>query len=359
MQPYGLPYLTPWQCYLYQQQQQQFLLQQYALLQQQQQQQPTLHRPPRQQYIAGDYRIMTFNLMRDDAHEYHKSGKWSWSIRESQVLRVIVDANPDVLCLQEMRDLLPLHPARDFLEKLKVLGYDYSEHVDFNNVRLRVVTAWKREVFKLVHRRTLFLNSDNVESSVFYSANAKELHRSVRPLGCDTLISQKQRGPLLHVWNAHLGHSTAEKQWAVQMLPPKMLHYCGATACSVLCMDGNFFTQSGGLEQRAALCNNSAYPLHDLTANARLFTQPTTDLKINKGTSILGTWIGTSIDSYALSPLQLGDPLDIIAGYNVIATKSFIYNKSMHERGESPFLQQNDVFCSDHLPLIVTLKLLS
>lgn len=303
--------------------------------------------------VNASYRVMSYNIMRDDLHENHRSQKYKWKFRERRLLKVILDADSDIVCLQECRDL-PQHPIVNFLKQLKVLGYDYSEHFDSNNIRLRVVTLWKRGIFKLLHTRTFWLNSDNVESSTFFTEEAKKLHKTIRPIGFDILIPQvntNHKTTPIHVWNTHLGHTTAEKNWSVDILPKLMLQYSGANSAAVLCMDANFFDAHSGLEQRKQLCENKQYEMQDLTFKAKfILPHPKFD-KYER----LGSFCGSSIDIHKPKYHEIGDALDIITAHNCSLLRSWIWNKTMLDT-EPPLFENYDDFPSDHLPLVVDLK---
>jgi hypothetical protein len=207
--------------------------------------------------------------------------------------------------------------------------------------------------------RTFWLNKDNLESSLMISNEAKEMHKTMRPIGFDILtpifMNSNTKLHPIHVYNTHLGHSTPEKEWSVQILPELMRQYSGLMSPAVLCMDANFFSQHSGLQQRQKLCSARSYQLPDLTAHARLIlsTDEKTAAKIQTPT---GTFIGTSIDFNKPKQHEIGDSLDIIAGHNVTLQSAYVWNKTFFDP-EPPFLENYDLFPSDHLPLVITISI--
>jgi len=322
------------------------------------------HMPVQQKQTAkksDSYRIMSYNIMRDDLHENHYLETWKWRHREHKILRTIQDANPDILCLQECRDLQG-HPIAQFLKQLLPLGYDYESHCDFNNPRLRVVTAFKRNLFQLSMHRTFWLNRDNLESPLMVTNEAKQMHKTMRPIGFDILIpifvkSSNTKLHPIHVYNTHLGHSIAEKEWSVQILPELMRQYSGLISPAVLCMDANFFSQHSGLQQRQTLCSARSYQLLDLTAHARLVLE-TDEKTVAKIHSPTGTFIGTSIDFNKPKLGELGNALDIIAGHNVNLQSALLWNKTFLNP-EPRFLENYDIFPSDHVAILITISISS
>jgi mRNA deadenylase 3'-5' endonuclease subunit Ccr4 len=293
-------------------------------------------------------RVMTFNICRDDAHERVTS--LAWANRQERVLRLIEDVQPDVLCLQECRDLEG-HSFDTFLLLLRSRCFflqGIQRHHDASNPRLRVCTLWNAIKLKHVGTQTCWLNPSVYEPRVAHEWGQK----CPRPLGNDIFqwngCCYDPAPSTLSVWNTHLGHGRRERDASVLLLHQLVVQQMNVTH-ALLLMDGNLFHQSNGAHQRQTLCSNDVVDVSSLAQYVIPPVDPVTPR---------GTFVGSSIDRHCPRLGTVGDALDLIVGVHVRTCGTWIWNKTMLESGEPEFLANHDVFPSDHLPVVADIELI-
>jgi endonuclease/exonuclease/phosphatase family metal-dependent hydrolase len=296
---------------------------------------------------SGELVVMTWNLMRDFKHFNSKNPAFAWESREPRIIKVIQDANPSILTLQECIDL-PGQPIVKFLNKLKGLGYEFEVFcdVDGNNTKqLRVVTLWKPALYRL-SSKTLWLSPDYASSRP-----ALEWGQVVaRPVGVSCFLHPYGDMPLW-VFNVHMGHAEFEKSQSCYALVQMVADTCMSSGQAALAMgDFNVFTESDIYNLRGIITDNNLCPMTDLAVDAR---------------TVLGdlpapcTFVSSSIDSQRLLPGQCGDRLDHVFGRKVTLNGAAkVWNKTMLPV-EPPFLLLQDQFPSDHLPLVLRVNCLA
>jgi endonuclease/exonuclease/phosphatase family metal-dependent hydrolase len=288
---------------------------------------------------------MTWNLMRDFKHYNSKNPAFAWESREPRIIKVIQDANPSILTLQECIDL-PGQPIITFLNKLKGLGYEFDVFMDTqgNNAKqLRVVTLWKPSLYRHTSK-TLWLSPD------YHSSHpAVEWGQTVaRPVGVSCFLHPYGDRPLW-VFNVHLGHSELEKSASCHALVQMVADTCAASTQQAFVVMGDFnvFESSDMYNLRGIMTDNDTCPMTDLAIEARTILG---DLPSP------GTFVSSSIDSQQLHPGQCGDRLDHVFGRHVsLSGFARVWNKTMLPE-EPPFLVLKDQFPSDHLPLVLRLN---
>ena len=299
--------------------------------------------------------LMTFNIMRDD--RVNQIPHLSWKSREERIIKIIQDANPDILCLQECRDL-PNEKIENFLNKLKSNQYNYFIHSNKSKSRLKLATLWKYEKFHFIFGKTYFLN-ENVEK--------KYLEK--RPLGLLVLkpannINQNNN-PYLFIYNSHFGHDKEEKDITVKLVPEminyhieeflKQFIYSKKPNISYLLMaDTNFFLLQNGQEQLKILCEqHPTIKFQHLTENSICI------YKNENYKNMKGTFLGSSIDKFKPDKGEIGNELDVILGSKDIKLiKSFYWNKTMLKQEPENILFETDIFPSDHIPVLIYITLL-
>jgi len=300
------------------------------------------------QLMPARIRVATYNIMRDSRHE--SIGTFKWSNRESRIKALLYDMNADILCLQECRDL-PDHAMAPFLHLNMAPQYRFSIHASDKQLKqLKVVTLWKANAFTLVHSHTFWLNRAIVHCM------APKLSR---PIGLDILL-HNSTGAILWVFNTHFGCHESGKDASIATIGALMrgLFVTAAAATTttdvsmarvILAGDFNLFGATREA-QRILLKNQygNRFCLHDQGQHA------ITALHARHEN---GTFVGTSIDEYSPPLLQIGERLDHIFSSNLESHgAACIWNKTMLTE-EPAYLEDRDMFPSDHLPLSVTFEL--
>lgn len=285
--------------------------------------------------------VMTWNIMRDFPHFHSSNPAFAWHNREPRIIALIKDVNADIIGLQECIDL-PGEPILKFLHKLKSLGYDFEIFTDMygnNDKQLKVVTLWKRDSIYKHSSYTRWLSPQCQDSKP-----AVEWHQKVaRPVGVSCFMHMHSNKPMW-IWNTHLGHSEFEKEMSCNLLIDLIAERTASDHAVVLLGDFNLFKKSERL--RYILTHNAKCPLQDLGREATTILDSRT---------MPNTFVSSSIDSIQLPPGSIGDRLDYQFGYRVsLDGPARIWNKTMLDV-EPPYLQQPDVFPSDHLPLVTRL----
>jgi len=331
------------------------------------------------------FSVMSLNLMRDEAHE--KSEATKWSNRQGRFIKLIEDAKPTLLGLQECRDLLKSNePFFKVKRALKKLEYQISVHENKEFPELRICNLWKFDS-PLTHLEsfTFWLNPHDYKASI----SAEEWNqKKPRPLGCD-LFKIGNTNQMLLLYNTHLGHSELEKNESIKVIKTIMIDQLiqikkkynlksYSYISTVFLGDCNFFYDMQGQEQRKHLCSvlsinptnvseektflesmqqntqsnevKLTFQLKDWTRCASLI------LGDNKKGQEHGTFIGSSIDSKKPKLGECGNALDIIAGDNIQLLKAYIWNKTMLDP-EPQYLANYDMGISDHEALLVKLSI--
>ncbi len=262
-----------------------------------------------------------------------------WCNREERVVKLLIDINADLVMLQECRDL-DGHPIQTFLDKLQNCGYSHSVHYDrsgLNQKLLKVVTLWKTNVFNLQESHTLWLGPNPASPIPALEWNQKV----ARPIGINKLLHLPSRRA---VWsfNTHFGYHDLEKMESCKLLP-----WCVSQLTNnepvVVAGDFNFFGPTADIH-RQALCNsNWKTKFHDTGLNS------VTALHHRREN---GTFVGSSIDVHRPPLYTIGERLDHIFSLRLgYRGPSIVWNKTMLPQ-EPAYLQNYDMFPSDHLPLV-------
>ena len=337
--------------------------------------------------------VLTYNVLRDNLHE--SSPSRCFEARAEALYRVIRDADADVLCLQECRDLPDGRGIEPFLERLRTeAGYAYQVHGDaaggggggrLDNKVLKVATLWKADVFACEQSRTFWLNAQNCASPL---PAAEWGQRVARPLGANRLRLRpspslrsrprdstaadgadgedgaEEDGRVLDVWNTHLGHGFLEKLNSARLLP-RLMHAWSGERPALLVGDFNFF-ESGGHEREAAhlrrVLETARVPAErPRDALERLLGRRYALLDVGKyartalyDLAQTGTFVGSSLDAVRPAPGRIGDRLDYVWAHNVrLAAPARIWNKSMRAPEPQPYPPADpDCYPSDHFPIV-------
>jgi endonuclease/exonuclease/phosphatase family metal-dependent hydrolase len=338
------------------------------------------------QFLHRHVRVKTYNIMRDFMH-FHSSDDLSWDKREKKILNVIASADADVVCLQECINL-PHFPIVNFLVKLEMLGYDYIEFYDrsgINSKILRVVTAWKRGVFKSIVEKTMWLSPDESNPTPAYSWS----QRVARPVGLVCLKNTKT-ATVFWVANTHLGHATRERVNSMKLLPwllekhTQNVAHCDTANHYPLILAGDFNIYEAGEAASHAIrnyvCNgHPTYKMCDIgvlatphrpyvrdctSGNDKLADQ--TVSPTGKASNSSGTFVGTRGDPWAPALGHVGSALDGIFVYagSVVrdlsrsgSPHSWVWNYTGSECEPLGLLQQRNVFPSDHIGLVADIDL--
>jgi endonuclease/exonuclease/phosphatase family metal-dependent hydrolase len=291
------------------------------------------------------FRVATYNLMRDDYHERNRG--LQWRNREDRIIKLIKDIDADIIALQECRDI-PNYPIKPFLDRLVNMGYSYSEHynkftTDKKAKLLRVVTLWKPSKFTLQQSTTFWLPEYACSVNKPYDNNSQPI---ARPLGLDILYYNVNSKPI-SIWNTHFPHSDDAKLCCVNVLPRMINKVVGNWTPVVLLGDFNMFGKHSEHHKSLLLNWKPSFSFFDAGKEA---------ITVLETREENGTFVGTSCDPHKPALHEIGERLDFVLTRHVMKQgKAYIWNKTMLVP-EPPYLQDRDMFPSDHLPVVVTLS---
>lgn len=279
------------------------------------------------------FKVMSYNI--DNAFREEEYDKTKWNNRSPKVIKIINEANPDIVCLQELRDL-PGTSVNRFLSKFNQYHFVIARR-NPSTFAFGQATLYKREkAFPLISfpewfTPTLEEASDAGNNMVlctkFSLVHNEEILKNISPFwvfntqfGIDEQIKTKSCYRLLEI---------IEKN-------AKKDPY-------IVCGDFNFFPDKDGDAQRAILTKN----MQDLGKNAQTLA----------GKKVEGTFIGYEHNQFKANLENMVSRLDHIFGSKTVQKvgPAILYTKTMLDK-EPEELTTRD-YPSDHLPLIVKLKL--
>lgn len=323
-----------------------------------------------------NFRVMTYNICNSFQiyNNQHFKEKLACSKRLPRIINLIKDENPDIICLQEVRDIEKNFSTFGYLSyHLGILGYDLTHFRDnpslFSFINL---IAYKRTTFFL-HNTYRWWASNTPEKCSETADNPWPkviIMATLYPLL--TKCIENKQVPLpdhkklpIYVVNLHNSTKHKERMFSNNLLIKKINKYISnRDGLVIIAGDFNsFFTNGYGEKELAILEKNN-------------YKDALNNLKTKNGVSVSGTFIGYSLDPYKCSTEKFGDPLDHVFIKNVSPKKQSYttichvnakkynnkYDKSFAETEKNLLTGMwgepiHNEFPSDHLPGIVDITI--
>lgn len=287
------------------------------------------------------YKILQYNV--DQACREEKYENTKWNNRYERVVKLILEVDADIVCLQEMRKL---DTSKITVQQFLVLfdeQYDYDLRYR-NPTRLAFgqVVMWKREKFFPLKKEVRWLSETPEKVSIFNGFTNLEanhgtiLHGLQLALVKDGAIVDDKK--FLWIFNTHLALNEEIKTKCCNLLP-NLIETLSEGQPWLLTGDFNFFPDKDGDKQRKILTDFG-------------FVDQCKGAKTLKGTEIEGTFVGFEQDEFKDDLKNLTSRLDHIFSNTLISgSNPIIYTKTCLE--EEPEELTTRDYPSDHLPLVL------
>lgn len=315
--------------------------------------------------------------MREEKYEHTK-----WKNRAQKVATLIQSYDPDIICLQELRQIPGYEPSRSFLAKY-FPQYDYSSFKRNPCTKtFHQVTLWKPEKFFCVEQKCFWLSdTETIVSDTWgtapcgtvgygYIMTATKLQYIYQNNGESKIVALDD-GTIPCVWicNTHLGQEEYLKTKSCE----KILEILRSITNDlkdpfILCGDFNMFPDLDGKKQYQIFSDGQLHPVF-----------PYEHLSSPNGLVVPGTFLGYNHDPFcAREPLVKMSHLDHVfinpigetfksinlwgqevvttqnKGLNVFDPAVVIVNYDSTKQEEIDALHDRDSMPSDHLALFVT-----
>ena len=287
------------------------------------------------------FSVMTYNVncaVREERFEETK-----WNNREARVTGLIKEANPDIVCLQELRELPGTRSVNRFLSEFD--GYRYTlAYRNPSAMSFGQATLYKHSKFFAVRSGTQWLSDTPDIPSDTWAENRLDGFGSIVQW---TVLRHVKDGKIvegqkpLWVFNVHFGLEEEVKTRSCRKLL-EIVRRLADRDPSIVCGDFNFFPDKDGDIQRAILTAE----LVDQGKGARTLG----------GKQVEGTFIGYEHDPFKADLKNMQSRLDHIFSSPALEAEGSarLYTKTMLDP-EPEELTARD-YPSDHLPLLVVLK---
>lgn len=286
--------------------------------------------------------VMQYNIDRAAQEEKYENTKWA--NRGPRVIKLINEVKPDICCMQELRELDNTQSVNQFLAEFKKYQYVFS-HKGPSKIDFGQATLYNPEKFFPKKSFPQWLSdTPNTISDTWNPRKDKAFGTMVlctkfRHVHQERIV--KNAKPLW-VFNVHFGTDETYKTKSCLALLA-IIKQRAKDNPYIVCGDFNFFPDKDGNTQRALLTQE----MLDLGKDA----------KTVGGKKVEGTFVGFEHDNFKADLKNMVSRLDHIFSSNgaVKIGDATLYTKTMLDK-EPEELTSRD-FPSDHLPLIVSLKL--
>ena len=284
-----------------------------------------------------ELRALTYNV--DMAMREQKVEMTKWGKRSARVRALVLDANPDFCCLQELRKLPGENPITEFLSSFTGYDFEYgyrnSNELSFGQAILfKPSKLYPMEISKKWLSDTPDTVSDTYSSDrqVGYLVLGVKFYHVVD----GKIVTNKDP---FWVFNTHYGLDEDLKTKSCHALL-KIIKSVAKDTSFFLSGDFNFFPDRDGGLQRSVLTSE----FDDLAKGAVTLG----------GKHVEGTFVGFDHDEFKADLNNMVSRLDHIFGKGLNASNPILYTKTMLDV-EPPELTTRD-YPSDHLPLLITLN---
>lgn len=332
---------------------------------------PNLYSPI-ENNVSIPFSFFNYNIdmaMREEKYEYSK-----WSARSAKVVSLINSYCPDIICLQELRQLENTDPPRMFLAK-HFPAYDcFMARRNPTKLSFYQATLWNTEKFFCVDQKCFWLSdTETILSDSWgkascgtvgygYIITATKLQFLKQKDRTVLYVSDSQGDvhdnsnnvtiPSLWIFNTHLGQEEDLKTKSCEKIVDIIKTVTNQFEDHfILCGDFNMFPQFDGFKQYEIFEKNTAFkPIFSYES-----------LCSPHGLSIPGTFLGFSHDPFcAKEPLKQMSHLDHIFVKKMESPKTtlditnqfvIVTESSKTEKEELDCIHDRDSMPSDHLAL--------
>lgn len=291
-----------------------------------------------------EFKILQYNV--DQAMREEKVPMTKWNNRVSRVEKLILDANADIVCLQEMRRLPDcVKTVNQFLASFEDYYFDVA-YRNSNLLSFGQAILYKPD--KFFARRTVkkwLSDTPDIVSDTWSVKAGGSCGFGYMVLGTEFqyVVDGKIVDDLESFWvfNVHFALDEEVKTKSCHKLLEIVNKVSGGKQF-LICGDFNFFPDKDGAEQRAILTTE----LQDLGKGAVTLG----------GKYVEGTFVGYDHDEFKADLTNMISRLDHVFGSpGVIASNPKLYTKTMLDE-EPPELTTRD-YPSDHLPLLLEITM--
>lgn len=291
--------------------------------------------------FVNQFKFMTYNV--DQAMREEKFEETKWKNRKDRIIKLIKEVNPDIMCLQEFRQLPENESVNKFLSNFD----DYKYEIDYRNpssLSFGQVIMYKSDKFYPVQKIKRWLSSTPEKVSDDFSK------KSGGTTGFGYILTGVQFAPvhdgkivnnssLFWVFNTHFGLEEELKTKSCYVLKEQIKKITNNQPF-VLSGDFNLFPDLDADVQRDVLCHH-LFEMQDLAKGAKTLN--------NK--QVEGTFVGFEHDTFKADLHNMKSRLDHIFGsLHVKCENPILYTKTMLET--EPEELTTRLYPSDHLPIV-------